>query len=104
MVGALADFIHEGLGHGGACLLVGGKPTLLTSMNFVWDDNGFPQWALRVVAAGGTIANLLAGALAVARLRRPPATAHCHYVMWLYAAANLYVCAGFLLYSGVHVF
>ncbi len=35
LVGALTDIIHEGLGHGGACLLVGGKPTLLTSMNFV---------------------------------------------------------------------
>ena len=43
MVGVLADIIHEGLGHGGACLLVGGKPTLLTSMNFAWEQNGFPR-------------------------------------------------------------
>ena len=100
MVAAMADFIHEGLGHGGACLLVGGKPTLLTSMNFVWDESGFPRWALRVVAAGGTVANLLAGALAVATLRRPPSTAHRHYFLWLFAAVNLYVGTGYFLYSG----
>src|SRR5436309_4280316 len=94
LVGVLADFIHEGLGHGGACLLVGGKPTLLTSMNFVWDESGVPRWALRAVAAGGTVANLLAGALTVATLRRPPSSAHRHYFLWLFAAVNLYVGTG----------
>jgi len=101
MVGALADFIHEGLGHGGACLLVGGKPLLLTSMNFEWDESGSPRWALRNVAAGGTIANLLAGAIALAKLRRPPSAVHLHYFLWLFAAVNLYVGTGYFLYSGV---
>ena len=100
LVGVLADFIHEGLGHGGACLLVGGKPLLLTSMNFEWNDNAFPRWAVRVVTAGGTIANLLAGALALALLRRPPAAVHLHYFLWLFAAINLYVGTGYFLYSG----
>jgi hypothetical protein len=101
IVGALADFIHEGLGHGGACLLVGGKPTLLTSMNFAWDETGVPRWASRVVAAGGTIANLLAGALALTMLRRPPSAAHLHYFLWLFAAVNLYVGTGYFFYSGM---
>ena len=101
MVGVLADFIHEGLGHGGACLLVGGKPTLLTSMNFAWDDSGFSRWALRAVAAGGTIANLLASALALAMLRRPHSSVHLHYFLWLFAAVNLYVGTGYFLYSGM---
>ena len=101
LAGALADFIHEGLGHGGACLLVGGKPTLLTSMNFVWDEHGFPDWTLRAVSAGGTIANLLAGALALASLRRPRFTAHLYYFVWLFAAVNLYVGTGYFLFSGV---
>jgi hypothetical protein len=99
--GALADFIHEGLGHGGACLLVGGKPTLLTSMNFAWDESGCPRWASRVVAAGGTIANLLAGALALAVLRRPRSAVHLDYFLWLFAAVNLYVGTGYFLYSGL---
>lgn len=101
MVGVLADLIHEGLGHGGACLLVGGKPTILTSMNFDWDDTGFPRWALRTVAAGGTVANLLAGALALAMLRRARAAVHLHYSLWLFAAVNLYVGTGYFLYSGL---
>jgi len=100
LAGALADFIHEGLGHGGACLLVGGKPTLLTTMNFVWDDTGIPRWALRAVSAGGTIANLLAGALALVGLRCPPSSVHLHYFLWLFAAINLYVGTGYFLYSG----
>lgn len=101
MVGVLADFIHEGLGHGGACLLVGGKPTLLTSMNFGWDETGFPRWSLRAVSAGGTIANLLAGGLALILLQRPPSAVHLHYFLWLFAAVNLYVGTGYFLYSGV---
>jgi hypothetical protein len=101
LAGALAGFIHEGLGHGGACLLVGGKPTLLTSMNFVWDDADFPRWALRAVSAGGTIANLLAGALALVWLRRPPSSAHLQYFLWLFAAMNLYIGTGYFLYSGM---
>lgn len=101
IVGVLADLIHEGLGHGGVCLLVGGKPTLLTSMNFVWDAKGLPRWALRVVAAGGTIANLLAGALALAMLRRSPSSVHRHYFLWLFAAVNLYVGVGYFFFSGV---
>jgi hypothetical protein len=100
LAGALVDFIHEGLGHGGVCLLVGGKPTLLTTMNFVWDDTGFPRWALRAVSAGGTIANLLAGALVLVWLRRPPSPVHLHYFLWLFAAINLYVGTGYFLYSG----
>jgi hypothetical protein len=101
LVGVLADFIHEGLGHGGACLLVGGKPTLLTSMNFEWDDRGLGRSAHRVVAAGGTIANLLAGGVAVVLLRRPPSSAHVHYFLLLFAAINLYVGTGYFLFSGV---
>src|SRR3954471_12805819 len=100
LTGALVGLIHEGLGHGGACLLVGGKPTLLTTMNFVWNDTGFPRWALRAVSAGGTIANLLTGALALVRLRRPPSSVHLHYFLWLFAAINLYVGTGYFLYSG----
>jgi hypothetical protein len=100
LAGALVDLIHEGLGHGGACLLVGGKPALLTTMNFVWDDTGFSRWALRTVSAGGTIANLLAGALALVWLRRPPSSVHLHYFLWLFTAMNLYVGTGYFLYSG----
>jgi hypothetical protein len=37
---ALATIVHEGVGHGGACVLSGGKPKLMTSMQFQGDDRG----------------------------------------------------------------
>lgn len=101
LAGALTDLIHEGLGHGGACLLVGGKPMLLTSMNFVGDQSGLPRWTARIVSAGGTIANLVAGGLALASLRRPPSAIHLHYFLWLFAALNLYVGTGYFVFSGM---
>ncbi|HXH28971.1 MAG TPA: hypothetical protein VNL37_07995, partial [Candidatus Polarisedimenticolia bacterium] len=39
---ALSNVIHEGLGHGGACRLVGGTPRLLTSMTFDGDLSRLP--------------------------------------------------------------
>src|SRR3989442_14938313 len=67
-----ASIIHEGVGHGGACLLTGGHPLALSTVHFECDGEG------GVVAAGGTIANLGSGvgfwlgsrvALRAARLR-----------------------------------
>ena len=34
----LANLGHEGLGHGGACLLAGGRPMVLSSVHFECDD------------------------------------------------------------------
>ena len=101
VAGALTDLIHEGLGHGGACLLVGGKPMLLTSMNFVGDQSGLPPWTRRIVSAGGTMANLLAGGLALLSLRSRPWGPHLYYFVWLFAALNLYVGTGYFLFSGM---
>ena len=42
-----ASLIHEGLGHGGACLLMGATPRLLTSMQFQGDQqllSSFREW------------------------------------------------------------
>ena len=55
VVSVLASVLHEGLGHGGACLLVGGKPLQLSSMDFDSDTSGLPGWASRVISAGGTV-------------------------------------------------
>src|SRR5262249_9107315 len=66
---ALANVIHEGLGHAGTCVLVGGKPLVLTSMHFEGDTEGLSPIADRLIAAGGTIANLVAAALVLPFLR-----------------------------------
>jgi hypothetical protein len=92
---SLSSSLHEGLGHGGACLLTGGKPQLLTAVNFDCNiDN-------RLIEAGGTLVNLAVGALAWALLqmsvlKSPPP----RYFVWLLMTANLLSGGGYFLYSG----
>src|SRR2546427_355944 len=43
----LADVLHEAVGHGGACVLTGGKPLVLSTVHF--DCGGDSRW---VAAAG----------------------------------------------------
>src|SRR6516164_9848737 len=99
---ALADLVHEGLGHGGTCLLVGGRPRVLTSMHFEGDTEGLPPLANRLIAAGGAVANLLAAAVALAFLRlsrdRSPAA---WLFLWIFVSINLMQATGYLLFSGV---
>jgi hypothetical protein len=99
---ALADVIHEGFGHAGTCALVGGRLRLLTSMQFEGETEGLPAHAHRLIAAGGTIANLVAAALAMLILRwsrdRSPAT---WVFLWIFISVNLLQAAGYPLFSGV---
>jgi hypothetical protein len=102
VVSVLASVLHEGLGHGGACLLVGGKPLQLSSMDFDSDTSGLPGWASRVISAGGTVVNLIAAAIALAAMRRTrSASPHFRYALWLFATVNLLQGTGYFLYSGV---
>jgi hypothetical protein len=57
VVTVIADVLHEGAGLGGACLLTGGHPLGLSTVHFECDSEG------RLVAAGGTVVNLIAGLL-----------------------------------------
>jgi hypothetical protein len=52
----LGNVLHEGVGHGGACLLVGAQPLVLSSVHFECSVDS------RLVMAGGTVMNLLSGA------------------------------------------
>jgi len=53
----ITDFIHEGIGHGGMCAATGGQPLVLSTVHFECSAD------TRMVAAGGTLANLIFGAL-----------------------------------------
>jgi hypothetical protein len=53
----LGNVLHEGAGHGGACLLSGGQPLVLSSVHFECSAD------TRLVMAGGTLANFIASAL-----------------------------------------
>ena len=53
----IADIAHEAIGHGGACLIAGGKITLLTSVYFRSETHSF------VTDAFGPLTNLAIGLL-----------------------------------------
>ena len=92
----MATLLHEGLGHGVAAWLRGDTPTMLTSnhLSAVRAD--------RLVDAGGTLVNLVAGALALAlMLSRRVERANTRYWLWLLAAFNLLPGAGYFVYSGM---
>jgi hypothetical protein len=100
---AASNFVHEAVGHGGACLVLHGKALVLSSVHFECGEEGMSKLALRGVAAGGTMVNFAAGAAALAgfqktdALRRP----HAAYFLWLFATLNLLSGAGYFLFSGI---
>src|SRR5436309_9731452 len=59
---ALANMLHECLGHGATCVAVGARLELLSAVGVECDTEGRGQVARSLVLAGGTLANLLAGA------------------------------------------
>ncbi len=108
-VGALAvvaycigNVVHEGLGHGGACVLVGGRPQELNAIFFECSIEGLPPAARRWLAAGGSIANLLVCVPAWSALQRLPRDAgRGRAFAWLLLSVNLLTPFGYLLFSGL---
>jgi hypothetical protein len=90
----VADFIHEGLGHGGMCIATGGQPLALSTVHF--ECSAEP----RLVAAGGTIANLIFGALFWSAARAVKQSAPWRYFFWLLMTFNLLEAGGYFLFSG----
>ncbi len=92
---ALTSLLHEGLGHGVTAWLRGDIVTELTSnhLNAVRDD--------RLVDAGGTVVNLAVGLLCLLAARAAGSRATLRYFLWLLAAKNLLLGAGYFLFSGV---
>jgi hypothetical protein len=92
----LGNVLHEGAGHGGACLLAGAKPLVLSSVHFECSLDS------RLVMAGGTLMNLLAGAVffALGRLtgRDYP---RLKYFFWISMTVNLFSATGYFLFSGI---
>lgn len=98
---ALANLGHEGLGHGGACLLLHGKPQILTSLHFGWDETSMGPGARRIVAAGGTLVNLALGSTALLALRTWRGGSHGRHFLWLFMAINLFQATGYWMFSGL---
>jgi hypothetical protein len=100
LVYATTSLLHEGLGHGGVCLLVGGKAIRLTSASFDCDV-GARVTAGKVVAAGGTIVNLVVGAVSLGLFRRTTGASTQRFALWLFATVNIMVGLGYFFYSGL---
>ncbi|MDP9159935.1 MAG: hypothetical protein M3O09_06860 [Acidobacteriota bacterium] len=92
----LGNILHEGVGHGGACILSGAVPLVLSSVHFECSQEG------RLVMAGGTLMNLLAGAVFFALGRF---TGHRYprlkYFFWISMTVNLFTGTGYFLFSGI---
>jgi hypothetical protein len=100
---AVSNVLHEAVGHGGACLALGGKPLVLSSVHFECGEQAMSALALRGVAAAGTIVNFIIGALAlvVFKTANPLHKPHAAYFLWLFTTLNLLSGAGYFLFSGV---
>jgi hypothetical protein len=81
---AASNVVHEGVGHGGACVALGGRPRVLSSVHFACGDEAMGSPARRGVAAAGTIANVIAGALALIAFKtiNPRQKPHAAYFLW----------------------
>lgn len=99
---SLANIVHEGLGHGGACILLGARPTMFNAIFFNYDETTASDTVQRLIAAAGSIVNVVVGLPIVALIRRrgelPTAL---RYFLWLFTAVNLLTPFGYLMYSGV---
>jgi hypothetical protein len=88
--------VHEVVGHGGACVLVGGD-LRAASTTEVWCDQ-VDGWSYRLVVAAGSTANLFAALCVLAvlssGLRLSPAT---RYFAWLFVGTNLFHAGSYLL-------
>ena len=99
---ALANVVHEGLGHGAACLLLGAKPTMFNAIFFDYDEAAASHTVQRLISAAGSIVNVIVGLPLVALLRsRAQLSPRWRYFLWLFATVNLLTAFGYLCYSGV---
>src|SRR5215813_13453105 len=97
---SLANVVHEGLGHGGACILLGARPTMFNAIFFNYDETTASAGAQRIISAAGSIANAIVGFSVVALLQsRATLSPRWRYFLWLFAAVNVLTAFGYPLYS-----
>jgi hypothetical protein len=94
--GMLADLLHEGLGHGAMALMTGAQSGLLTTV--AWSST----FDSKLVAAGGTLANLAAGVIFwIALTRTKRSSVQLRFFLLTSSAFNLFAGTGYFFFSGV---
>jgi len=95
----LSTMLHEGLGHAAVALLTGAKSGTLSTV--AWSS----VYDSRLVAAGGTIVNLIAASLFWLALRGArDASAQTRFFLLIACAFNLFAGTGYFFFSGVSGF
>ena len=97
---AASNVAHEAVGHGAACVALGGKPNVLSSVHFDCSEEAISALARRGVAAAGTIVNFIAGAIGLVAFKatNPVRQPHIAYFLWLFTTLNLLMGAGYFLF------
>lgn len=88
----IADIIHEVIGHGGTCLIIGNKIELLTAVYFKSRPGNI------FIDIGGPISNLIFGALTFFILTK---TSFAKLLLFQVAAYNLFWFSGTILHSAI---
>jgi hypothetical protein len=91
----ITNVIHEGIGHGGVCVAIGAQPLALSTVHFECSADS------RLVAAGGTLANLTFGTLFFIAARAVKGSPSLRYFFWLLMTFNLLDAGGYFLFSGI---
>jgi hypothetical protein len=95
-------FFHEHLGHGLACLALGGHPAELGAFYVNCQDDNLPDLSIRLVALAGPLVSLITGAAGLLIVNRlPPSASHLRYGAWLLGTIGLMTATGYPLFSGV---
>jgi hypothetical protein len=95
LAGMLANVLHEGLGHAATALLTGAKSGVLSTV--AWSS----AQDSRLVAAGGTLANIAAGlAFWIALRGTKSASIRLRFFLLTSIAFNLFDGTGYFLFSG----
>ncbi|HWE83803.1 MAG TPA: hypothetical protein VG267_02585 [Terracidiphilus sp.] len=94
LASVIGSMLHEGLGHGVTAWLRGDLVTEWTSNHL---DSLRPD---RLVDAGGTLVNLIAGFALYFAARAAGSRANLRYFLWILATLNLLHGAGYFLFSG----
>jgi hypothetical protein len=95
LAGMLANVLHEGLGHAAIALLTGANSGVLSTV--AWSS----AQDSRLVAAGGTLANLAAGLIFWIALRSArTASVRSRFFLLISLAFNLFDGTGYFLFSG----
>lgn len=98
LVFVASALLHEGLGHGGACLALGGRPVSWGAFYF---DCAAPNLvAERWIAAAGSTVNLAVALIALVMLRMERG-ASADLFWWLLATVNAFQWAGYFAFSGL---